>query len=127
MHRWPTYLLGRLPPALLLLALAGCTTTGGTGTPPPAGGAATGAAYGTIVAMRPPSPAEAPRRRVLAALGAADASPDGAVEFIVRADDGQPISVMQDAADGLRPGDRVALISGPHTRITLTRAARAAP
>jgi len=113
----------------VLLALAGCTApaantpVAAVAAPLRQGGTAGG---GTIVAMRP-LPSDSPARRsVLAALGVAPAE-DGAVEFVVRGDDGRPISVMQGDAGELHAGDRVALIPGHRTRIMPVRVLRAAP
>ncbi len=115
----------------VLLALAGCTApaartpVAAVAAPLPQGGPAGG---GTIVAMRPLASDSPARRSVLAALGVAPgAAADGAVEFVVRGDDGRPISVMQGDVGDLRAGDRVALIPGHRTRIAPVRVLRAAP
>lgn len=126
----------RIPPLRLLaalLALAGCAapaplikSEAPIHSEAPVQSVAPGT--GTIVAMRPSPPATPSRRSVLAALGVAPgAAPDGTVEFIVRGDDGQPISVMQSDAGDLHTGDRVALISGSRLRIAPVRVQRAAP
>jgi outer membrane lipoprotein SlyB len=39
------------------------------------------------------------------------------MEFVVRLDDGQTLSVVQPNEQNLRPGDRVTLQRGPRTRI----------
>ncbi len=45
-------------------------------------------------------------------------SPAHAVEFIIKQDDGQTISVVQSNESRLLPGERVAIIHGDHTRLT---------
>lgn len=40
-----------------------------------------------------------------------------AVEFIIRQDDGQTISVVQSNENNFQPGQRVAIIHGPHIRL----------
>ena len=122
----------RLPaPCLLaaLLALAGCAAPAATVptavTPSPLTRAAAPVG-GVIVAVRP-APLDTPARRsVLAALGLPPTAANGDVEIIVRADDGQPVSVLQNDAGDLRVGDRVALVAGQRTRIAAVRVARAA-
>ncbi len=92
------------------------------------GGAAAGAVAGSYIGGRDP------RANVLGAIGGAiiggiagnavenSASTGSAVEFIIREDNGQTISVVQTNEDQFRPGERVALTRGARTRI-----ARAAP
>jgi outer membrane lipoprotein SlyB len=116
----------------VLLALAGCTAPAAKA--PVQAVSATPAAVprasggGVIVAVRPASRATPSRRSVLAALGLGHAAAaDDTVEFIVRGDDGAPISVMQADAGDLRTGDRVALIPGARTRIAPAPAVRAGP
>ena len=41
-----------------------------------------------------------------------------AVEFIIREDDGQTISVVQTNEDNFQPGERVTLVFGDRTRLT---------
>ncbi len=88
---------------------------------PPAG------AYGVILAQRtvPPLAARDARTTILAALGAPGAAADAgpAREFIVRAADGGTLSVVQIAADGLRPGARVAILRTPRTLLVPADAA----
>lgn len=114
----PTRRMPGLRLLVVLLALSGCTAPA-TLTPalPPSPVASEALGSGVIVARRPPPPATPARHSVLAALGAAPDAAGGEVEFIVLADDGRPISVMQSDAGGLRTGDRVALIPGPRLRI----------
>ena len=82
---------------------------------PPDGG------YGVIVAERSLSGA-APgiRMAILTRLGAAPVpvADTAAVEFIVRDQAGQTLSVVQDNARRLRPGGRVAIRRGPPTRLS---------
>ena len=52
----------------------------------------------------------------------ASANTGSAVEFIIREDNGQAISVVQTNEDGFRPGERVVLTRGARTRLQ-----RAAP
>lgn len=92
------------------------------------GGAAAGAVAGSYIGGRDP------RANVLGAIGGAivggiagtaveNAANSGvAVEFIIREDNGQTISVVQTNEDQFRPGERVVLTRGARTRI-----ARAAP
>lgn len=125
----PTRRMPGLRLLVVLLALSSCTAPA-TLTPPlppsPAPSEALGS--GVIVARRSPPPATPARHSVLAARGAApDAAAGGEVEFIVRADDGRPISVMQSDAGDLRTGDRVALIPGPRLRIAPAGVRSAAP
>jgi outer membrane lipoprotein SlyB len=85
-------------------------------------------AAGTIVAVRPVPRESAiaasgpdPRDGVLRSLGAAlvDVPDDRVAEFIVRADDGETISVMQINAENLHPGERVVLTGGSRVRLVL--------
>jgi outer membrane lipoprotein SlyB len=65
------------------------------------------------------------RRSILSALAgngvggnaAGNRAPAGATEFIVRQDGGETLSVVQADDPGLRPGARVLLRDGPHTRL----------
>jgi outer membrane lipoprotein SlyB len=81
------------------------------------------AAYVTIVAMRPlPVPASTPAGAAVIGLighaGAVDqATGAGAVEFIIRGEAGQPLSVVQTNEAQLRPGERIMLVSGVRARL----------
>lgn len=91
------------------------------------GGAAVGATAGSFIGGDT-------RSNILGAIGGAivgglaghaieqGASTGTAVEFIIREDNGQTISVVQTNEENLRPGERVVLTRGARTRI-----ARAAP
>lgn len=115
------------PPALaailLGISLSGCTP------PPPAAqpAPAAGVSYGVIAAARAAGarPADA-RANVLRAVGfqaaGSGSGAAGAVEFIVRSDDGGTVSVMQYNQESLRPGDRVVIARFPRTRIALAPA-----
>lgn len=84
--------------------------------PAPGAVAARPAGQGVVVAIRPVSGQAGAR-----VLGLVGASPGarGAVEVIVRADEGQTLSVVQADAQGLRPGQRVALSRGARTAIAV--------
>ncbi len=91
------------------------------------GGAAAGAAAGSFIGGDP-------RSNIIGAIGGAivggiagtaiekGVSGGTAVEFIIREDSGQTISVVQTNEDQFRPGERVVLTRGARTRI-----GRAAP
>jgi outer membrane lipoprotein SlyB len=112
---------------MALLGLAACA---GNPMPPPPSSppvAAVPVTYGTIVSRRPTGipmgdvQGGEVRSTILYALGGASADPlveGGAYEFIVREDDGVTISVVQADAGGLRPGERVVVSSGAHTRLS---------
>jgi hypothetical protein len=110
--------------ALLLCLPAGCAVRAPA--PPAAAAAASRAApvaeTGVILAERrlPPRAPGDVRAAILASLGDGDVTslPQPAVEFIVRAADGATLSVVQDDAAGLRPGERVAIRRAPHTVLT---------
>ena len=107
-----------------LLLLAGCA--GDRAAVPTAAVVPAADGFGVIVAARPLPPglggAGDVRGLILASLGAAApgsvVSP--AAEFIVRAPDGQMLSVVQDNPQRLRIGERVAIRRLPRT--TLLRA-----
>lgn len=91
------------------------------------GGVAAGATAGSFIGGDP-------RSHIIGAIGGAilgglvgsavegTASSGTAVEFIIREDTGQSISVVQTNEEQLRPGERVVLTRGARTRI-----GRAAP
>lgn len=96
--------------------LAGCT---GHAVPPPTPMSTAPAAdvsYGVVVGERPALPGGM-RTAILAALGApvTATAPVNVTEFIVRADDGQTLSVVQADTAGLRPGERVTIRAGERT------------
>ncbi len=92
------------------------------------GGAAVGATAGSLIGRGDP------RANIVGAIFGAivggvagnaierSASTGAAIEFIIREDDGQTISVVQTNEDGFRPGERVVLTRGARTRLQ-----RAAP
>jgi len=87
---------------------------------------------GVIVAMRQEevqgNPAGGARARIVSVVGGGAGQRDtrAAVEFIIRTDDGQTISVVQANEDRFRPGERVLLARGG-ARTRIQRAAPAAP
>ncbi|MCW3473086.1 outer membrane lipoprotein [Limobrevibacterium gyesilva] len=90
------------------------------------GGAALGATAGSFIGRNDV------RGNILGAVGGAiiggiagsavekGVSTGSAVEFIIREDNGQTISVVQTNEDGFRPGERVMLTRGARTRIART-------
>lgn len=86
------------------------------------GGAAAGATAGSFIGGDP-------RAHILGAIGGAiigglagtaiegSASSGQAVEFIIREDSGQTISVVQTNEEGFQPNERVVLTRGARTRI----------
>jgi outer membrane lipoprotein SlyB len=87
------------------------------------GGAAVGATAGSFIGRNDV------RGNILGAVGGAiigglagnaverSASTGTAMEFIIRVDNGQTVSVVQTNEDGFRPGERVVLTGGARTRI----------
>ena len=86
------------------------------------GGAAAGATAGSFIGGDP-------RTQILGAIGGAilggltgravegSASTGQAVEFIIREDSGQTVSVVQTNEEGFQPNERVVLTRGARTRI----------
>jgi outer membrane lipoprotein SlyB len=77
--------------------------------------------HGVIVSRRPiEATGTGVRGTILGAVGepAGAAGQGAAVEFIVREDDGQTVSVVQADAAGLMPGERVVLSAGGRTRLS---------
>jgi outer membrane lipoprotein SlyB len=109
-----------LRPAVLagLLGLAGCAAHHAErDARAPAVAPAAKLGYATIVAARQ-SGIEG--TRILAAIGLTPASAPagrGEIEFIVRTEDGATLSVVQVDRENLRPGERVAVMSGARTRL----------
>jgi outer membrane lipoprotein SlyB len=129
--------------AVLATLLAACATHHTSTTSASQGiGRVSGALSGTIVAMRPLAAqarnaggasflgASAVRTTILGAIGggvaggaAASQIDDGrAVEFIIRQDDGETVSIVQANEDNFRLGERVAIARGARARL-----ARGAP
>jgi outer membrane lipoprotein SlyB len=104
---------GSILPICFLLAVASCAGPRpkpvAAAAPSPAGNVS----YGTILVVRQAEAAPG----VLAALGQAAAADDPAVEFIVREDDGQVISVVQPGGSAFTPGERVMILHGAATRL----------
>jgi hypothetical protein len=83
--------------------------------------------YGIIASLRPvlqgpPSGvATDPGARILAAIGvgvpAGAGSAPGEAEFVIRADDGRTLSIMQANDKNFRAGQRVALRGGPRMQV----------
>jgi outer membrane lipoprotein SlyB len=74
--------------------------------------------YGIIAAMRPANIVGRDARGTILRLIGAAAAPDGdAMEFIVRVDDGDTISVVQADTQRLRPGERVEVTASAPTRL----------
>jgi outer membrane lipoprotein SlyB len=120
----------------LLAGLAACASVPPAPVPYAAGEAARtaggGAGTGVIAAMRQEEfqdlPGGGARARILSVVGGTAAQRDvrAAVEFIVRTDDGQTISVVQGNEDRFRPGERVLLARGG-ARTRIVRAAATGP
>jgi len=107
----------------LALAAAGCV---GRAAPPagaPASAPQPAAAQAVVAAVRPllqPAPESGAATLIRAAIGptlSGAVQPATAMEFVLRRDDGRVVSVVQDNAEHLRPGDRVVLLAGDRTRI----------
>ena len=104
----------------LLLSLAGCAAAVVRPAAVPASAAlrpGPDADQGTIIALRPvPTGDSQPVAGLLRQLGPT-APAAGAMEFIVQADDGTTLSVVQPAEPALRRGSRVGIERGAQTRI----------
>ena len=100
-----------------LLLVVACATR--TAQPVPKGENAPPAGlHGTILAMRPvPAETPGPARTVLSSLGGPAGDNDHAFEFIVRMASGTIISVVQQPANNLHPGEQVSILHNPETRI----------
>ena len=100
---------------LLLTLLVGCTAPIAK---PPAPVPSAGG--GTILSMRDvnvPTDGSLWRAAMLADSGGIDRSPRNLVEFIVRADDGATLSIVQANELGLHTGDRVIILHDAQTRL----------
>jgi outer membrane lipoprotein SlyB len=106
------------------LDLAGCSQASA----PPANAPAqslpqAGVEYGVIASLRPVArPIGGPGASILAAVGmggaaGAQAAVPAETEFVIRADDGRTLSVMQPNDQDFHAGERVALSRGARTRI----------
>lgn len=69
--------------------------------------------YGTILVVRRAEAAPG----ILAAIGEVPGADDPAMEFIVREDDGQVVSVVEPGGSKLTPGERVLILHGAETRL----------
>jgi outer membrane lipoprotein SlyB len=102
--------------SLVMLGLAGCAPAN----PPKPAVQPASVAMGTILSTRAVN-SHAGSDSVRAALLAGGSAPgDGdrsLVEFIVRADDGATLSIVQSNESGLRNGDRVTILRDDRTRL----------
>jgi len=100
---------------LLLATLSGCATPSAQAPAPTAAGGG-----GTILLMRDvnaPSGGEPWRTVLLSDSGGRDRDRHNLVEFIVRADDGATLSIVQSNELGFRTGDRVVIVHDGQTRL----------
>jgi outer membrane lipoprotein SlyB len=118
--RQPRHCLGMLAASLML---AGCTVASGPATAPKTAAATQGVAYGTIEAIRLIDAKQGdPDKDILgvignALLGGVDPGANRRVECIVTTQDGRTISVVQRSSEGLRLGERVAILPGRPVRL----------
>ena len=97
--------------------IAGCATIG----QPSASAPSVTVSAGTILSMRAASPSttvDSVRVILLAGGAGRDDNDRSLMEFIVRADDGATLSIVQPNDAGFRTGDRVVIERGDHTRLT---------
>jgi outer membrane lipoprotein SlyB len=90
--------------------------------------------YGIIASLRPVLQAAPngvatdPGARILAAIGvgvpAGVGTAPGEAEFVIRADDGRTLSIMQANDKNFRAGQRVALSGGPRMQVVSLAASR---
>jgi len=99
-----------LPICAFLLVLAGCAAPRPK---PVAVVTPANASYGTILVARRAEAAPG----ILAAVGEVPGADDPVMEFIVREDDGQVVSVVEPGGSGLAPGERVMIVHGAETRL----------
>jgi outer membrane lipoprotein SlyB len=110
--RLTRYLLG----LMTLAGIAGCAPAN----PPKAPVQPGSINAGTILSMRPVGPrgsAEALRAALLADGGGHDDGNRSLMEFIVRADDGATLSIVQTNEPGFRKGDRVIILRDDRARL----------
>ena len=110
--RLTRYLLG----LVTLAGIAGCAPAN----PPKAPVQPASISAGTILSMRPVGPrgsVEPLRAALLADGGGHDDGNRSLVEFIVRADDGATLSIVQTNEPGFRKGDRVIILRDDRTRL----------
>ena len=106
----------------VIVSMRPVTVQGGRSGVGTLGGAAAGATAGSFIGGDP-------RTHILGAIGGAivggiagtavesSVTTGQAVEFIIRQDNGQTISVVQTNEEGFRPNERVVLTRGARTRI----------
>jgi len=102
--------------AIALLNLSGCAPPAPS--TPPAASAQAGT--GTILSLRAVAPSieQAPLRAALLVEAGGDRTGSRQfVEFIVRADDGATLSIVQENEPDFRAGDRVIILRGGQTRL----------
>jgi outer membrane lipoprotein SlyB len=110
--RLGTYLVG----LATLVGVAGCTA----GNPAKVVVQPTPVGAGTILSMRaviPHADAAPLRAELLGGGGTHDDGDQALVEFIVRADDGATLSIVQTNEPGFRNGDRVIILRDDRTRL----------
>jgi outer membrane lipoprotein SlyB len=106
-----------------LLMLAGCTVASGPTAAPKTVADTQGVTYGTIKAIRLiDAKTGNPDKDILgvignALLGGVDPGANRRVECIVTTEDGRTISVVQRSSEGLRLGERVAILPGRPVRL----------
>ncbi len=108
-----------LPHLLALIAVAGCAQPI-TRAPQAVDTPSAPLGAGTILSMRTvtsPAGQEPWRALLLAGAGADDGGERQQVEFIVRADDGATLSIVQPNESDFRPGDRVIILRGARTHL----------
>jgi outer membrane lipoprotein SlyB len=109
-------LVCHLPTLIVLAAITGCAPAG----PPKVAVQPASVSTGTILSMRAVYSYgdQAPLRAVLLSDGAQPTDRNSPlVEFIVRADDGATLSIVQVNADGFHTGERVIIVHGDYTHL----------
>ena len=97
-----------------LLGVFGCAST----TPPAPVAHTDNLVRGVIVSMRPIPVSAGAQATILAAFGSPTTiAPTPATEFIIRADNGATISVVQGNGEKFQPGERIGLAPGDRTRV----------
>ena len=100
----------------MLAGILGCAPV----TPPKPSTQATPPGGGTILSMRTVTPVasvEPSLASLLSGGGGHDSGDRSRVEFIIRADDGAVLSIVQANDAGFRQGDRVIILRGDQTRL----------
>jgi outer membrane lipoprotein SlyB len=97
-----------------LLGVSGCASA----PPPPPVAHTDNLVRGVIVSMRPIPVFPGAQSTILAAFGSpTTAAQTPSTEFIIRADNGATISVVQGNAEKFQPGERIGLAPGDRTRV----------